>query len=237
MKAMILAAGLGTRLGNITENIPKALVDINGRSVLRIAVEKCTLAGFDDIIINVHHYADLVEREVENLRAEGFKISISDERDHLMETGGGLYKAKGFFIDEPFILYNADIITDIDLKKMFSIHQSGKSLATLAVRHREGNRYFLTDNGGRLRGWINKSTGEKIVSGSGKLSEVAFSGIHIINPQIFKYMDDGRYTMTALYLQLSSKHIISTFLHDEGYWFDMGSPAKLEEVRKYLKEN
>jgi len=235
MKAMILSAGMGTRLGNITENIPKALVDINGRSVLRIAVEKCTLSGFGDIIINVHHYADLVEREAENLREEGFKISISDERDQLLETGGGLYKAREFFSDEPFLLYNADVLTDIDLKKMLNYHDTGNSLATLAVRHRDGSRFFLIDSGGRLKGWINKSTGEKIVSGSGRLSEVAFSGIHIIDPQIFRYMEGGRYTMTALYLQLSAKQRISTFLHDEGYWFDMGSPSKLEEARKFLR--
>jgi NDP-sugar pyrophosphorylase family protein len=106
MKAMIFAAGLGKRLGKITENIPKALVDINGRTSLHIAVEKCSLHGFNDIIINVHHFADMVENEVNRLNNMGFRISVSDERDMLLENGGGLYKAKGFFDNNSFLLYN-----------------------------------------------------------------------------------------------------------------------------------
>ena len=109
MKAMIFAAGLGKRLGNITKDTPKALVDINGKSILRRIVEKVTSHGFSDIIVNVHHHAGLVEKEIEKLVSEGFQISVSDERDLLLETGGGLYKAKWFFDDRPFLLYNSDI--------------------------------------------------------------------------------------------------------------------------------
>jgi NDP-sugar pyrophosphorylase family protein len=236
MKAMILAAGKGTRLGKITESIPKVLIDINGKSMLRHAVEKCTASGFDDIIINVHHFADMVEVEIDKLRKLGFRITISDEREILLETGGGLYHARKFFGKDPFLLYNADIITDLDISQLVNHHNRNRSLATLAVRNRPGVRYLLVDDEHRLRGWCNKSTGERIITGSRtrKLTEIAFSSIHIIDPEIFNYMSEGIYTMTALYLQLASKHKISTLLIDDGYWFNAGTPEILEEVRKIL---
>jgi MurNAc alpha-1-phosphate uridylyltransferase len=239
MKAMILAAGMGTRLGKITESIPKALVDINGKSVLQIAVEKCSNSGFDDIIINVHHFADLVEIEIELLRKKGYKITISDERNLLLDTGGGLYKAKNFFDKNPFLLYNADIITDLDLSVLYEFHRKCKGLATLAVRNRKGNRYFLVNNEGRLSGWCNKATGEKIITDRipGEMTEIAFSGIHIIDPVIFDYMSEGIFTMTSLYLQLASKHNIFTYRHDEGYWCDIGTPENLGFVRNMLFSN
>jgi NDP-sugar pyrophosphorylase family protein len=146
MKAMILAAGKGTRLGKITASVPKALVDIGGKSVLQLAVEKCTLSGFDDIIINVHHFAGLVEDEVERLRNMGYKISVSDEREMLLETGGGLFKARDFFDKTPFLVYNADIISDLNLSALYNFHIKKKGLATLAVRVRAGNRFYLIDN-------------------------------------------------------------------------------------------
>src|SRR5665648_1161539 len=122
MKAMIMAAGKGTRLGKITENIPKALVDINGKSVLQLAVEKCTASGFNDIIINVHHFAGMVEDEVERLNKSGYMITVSDERGMLLETGGGLHKARGFFDKDPFLIYNVDIISDLDLSALYRFH-------------------------------------------------------------------------------------------------------------------
>jgi MurNAc alpha-1-phosphate uridylyltransferase len=237
MKAMILAAGKGTRLGKITQSIPKALVDINGKSVLQIAVEKCTNAGFDDIIVNVHHFADMVEEEIRNLNRMGFRITVSDEREMLLETGGGLFKARNFFDNNPFLLYNADIITDLDLSEMTSFHFRQRGIATLAVRHRTGNRFFLVNNEGLLRGWYNRSTGEKILTGpeNEELNEIAFSGLHVIDPEIFKFMEEGAYTMTALYLKVADSGKIFTYRHDEGFWADIGTPESLEEVRKYLK--
>lgn len=236
MKAMILAAGKGTRLGKLTEKTPKALIDINGKSILRLAAEKCQSAGFDDIIINVHHFADQVETEVERLNRTGFRISVSDERDMLLETGGGLFKAKEFFDNKPFLLYNADIISDINLKSLYDFHIQNPVIATLAVRKRPGNRFFLIDKNGFLKGWCNKSNGEKIITGkeNEELSEIAFSGIHIIDPEIFKYMNKGVYSMTALYIQLASTHKINTYCCNEGYWFDIGTPEKLEEIRNFL---
>jgi len=239
MKAMIFAAGLGKRLGSITESIPKALVDINGKTALQRAVEKCSAHGFNDIIINVHHFADMVDDEVTRLHKLGFRVSISDERDKLLENGGGLYKARHFFDKTPFLLYNVDIISDFDLTSLYRQHILRKGLATLAVRHRPGNRFLLVDNEGQLRGWRNISTGEQILAGvvEKDLSEIAFSSMHIVDPEIFNYMHEGIYSMVTLYLRLAGEHNIYTLKHDEGYWIDVGTPESLELVRKLLSNS
>jgi NDP-sugar pyrophosphorylase family protein len=236
MKAMIFAAGLGKRLGKITESIPKALVDINGKTALRLAVEKCSAHGFNDIIINVHHFADMVEDEVKRLNSEGFRISVSDEREMLLENGGGLYKAKDFFDNKPFLLYNVDIISDLGLTSLYHYHLKKKGLATLAVRNRPGKRFLLVDKSGQLRGWRNISTGEQILAGKTEtgLSEIAFSSMHIAEYEIFNYMHEGVYSMISLYLKLAEAHNIFTLRHDEGYWIDVGTPESLEYVRKLL---
>jgi NDP-sugar pyrophosphorylase family protein len=236
MKAMIFAAGLGKRLGKITENVPKALVDINGKTALHLAAEKCSGYGFNEIIINVHHFADKVEREVQQLNMKGFNISVSDEREMLLETGGGLYKARRFFDDAPFLIYNVDIISDLNLSSLYNCHIEKKGLATLAVRKRAGSRFYLIDNSGLIRGWRNNSTGEEILCGtkSEDLFEIAFSGMHIVEPEIFNYMCNGVYTMTNLYLKLAAEHKIYTFRDDEGYWGDIGTPESLEYIRKLL---
>jgi NDP-sugar pyrophosphorylase family protein len=236
MKAMIFAAGLGKRLGNITESIPKALVDINGKTTLQMAVEKCASYGFDDIIINVHHFADMVEDEVRRLNKIGFKISVSDEREKLLENGGGLYKARDFFGKSPILLYNVDIISDLDLSVLYALHIKKKGLATLAVRHRPGKRFLLVDDEGQLRGWRNTSTGEQILAGVSAegLSEIAFSSMHIVEPEIFNYMWEGVYTLITLYLQLAAEHNIYTLKHDDGYWVDVGTPESLDYVRRLL---
>jgi len=236
---MIFAAGLGKRLGSITERIPKALVDINGKSALQLAVEKCTEYGFDDIIINVHHFAELVDDEVKRLNKAGFRISVSDEREKLLENGGGLYKAREFFGQDPFLLYNVDIISDLDLSSLFNLHLEKKGLATLAVRHRPGKRFLLVDKEGQLRGWRNISTGEEILVGvtNAGLSEIAFSSMHIVEPEIFNYMKAGIYSMIDLYLNLAGEHNIYTLKHDEGYWIDVGTPESLDFVRKLLSKN
>ena len=233
---MIFAAGLGKRLGNITEKIPKALVDINGKTALQMAAEKCTQFGFDDIIINVHHFADMVEKEVKRLNKTGLRISVSNEREMLLENGGGLYKARDFFDNTPFLLYNVDIISDLDLSSLYKLHIEKRGLATLAVRHRPGKRFLLVDKSGQLQGWRNISTGEEILSGksSETLSEIAFSSMHIVEPEIFDYMHEGIYSMIDLYLILAKEHPIYTLKHDEGYWIDVGTPESLEYVRKLL---
>jgi NDP-sugar pyrophosphorylase family protein len=178
----------------------------------------------------------MVGKEIERLRKLGYRITVSDEREKILDTGGGLFKARHFFDSEPFLLYNADIITDFDLSKLLDYHNIDKSLATLLVRHREGKRFFLVNKEGVLKGWCNKTTGERITTGytGEKLTEIAFSSIHIIDPEIFNYMPEGVYSMTSLYLKLASDHIISTLCDDSGYWFNTGTPEILEEVRKFL---
>jgi N-acetyl-alpha-D-muramate 1-phosphate uridylyltransferase len=235
MKAMILAAGKGTRLGKISESIPKALLDINGKTALQIAVENCSSHGFNEIIINVHHFADMVEDEVKRLNKMGFSISVSDERAMLLETGGGLFKARRFFDNNPFLIYNVDIISDMDISAMYKFHLEKKGMATLAVRNRPGNRFFLVNESGLIRGWRNKSTGEQILTRPTEegISEIAFSGMHIVEPEIFNYMDEGIYSMITLYLKIAEDHNIFTFRDDDSFWTDIGTAENLEYVRKH----
>ncbi len=236
MKAMIFAAGLGTRLGELSRERPKALVDVNGMTALRLAAGKLASAGFDDLIVNIHHHPALMMEEIEKLRSDGFRVTVSDETDGLLDTGGGLLKARHFFTDKPFICYNVDIFTDLNISDMYQQHLAYGALATLAVRHRPGNRFYLVDGTGRIRGWRNIATREEIITiGSSKgLEEIAFSGIQVLSPEIFEKMPAGIYTMTSLYLTLAGKNRIMTYPHDQGYWFDCGTPANLEKIRNYL---
>ena len=238
MKAMIMSAGKGTRLGKITETIPKVLVDINGKTLLQVAAETCARYGFDDIIVNVHYMAGMVEEEVKRLNRLGFKITVSDERDLLLENGGGLYKAKDFFDSNPFLVYNADIVTNLDLSSLYHYHLKNKGLATLAVRNREGSRFLLVNSDGVLKGWCNIATGEEIlaVNGEEDLSRIGFSSIQIIEPEVFKYMRDGIYTVVSLYLELAASHNIYTYRCDDGYWFNVGTPEELEKVKAFLNK-
>jgi len=239
MKAMIFAAGLGTRLGKITSGTPKALVEVDGKSLLRRAVEKCTVEGFGDIIVNIHHFPDLLLAEIGELRRDGFCIEVSDETDELLETGGGLFKARGFFGKEPFLVYNADIVTDCNLGDLLGYHRKMGGVATLLTRKRPGNRFLLVDNSGRLLGWRNRSTGEEILVTSGTnpahLEEIAFCGIHIIDPAIFGSMKGGVYSLMPFYLGIAGEKKIYTLRNDNGYWFDIGTPEKLEEANNYFR--
>jgi len=236
MKAMIFAAGLGTRLGEITRARPKALADINGKTMLELTVEKMVRSGFDDMIVNIHHHPEQMLEEIEKLRAKGYTITVSDERDELLDTAGGLYKARNFFGDAPFLAHNVDEFTDLDLPGMYRQHIASGALATLAVRHRPGNRMLLTDAAGRVRGWRNNATKEEIITveSSRKLEEVGFSGIQVLSPAIFELMQEGIYSLTSLYLMLAKNHPIMTCLHDYGYWFDCGTPQNLEKIRAHL---
>jgi NDP-sugar pyrophosphorylase family protein len=238
MKAMIFAAGLGTRLGEMTLSRPKALAEINGTTMLELTAEKLVRAGFDDLIINIHHHPGQMLEETERLRRKGYSITVSDESDELLDTAGGLFRARDFFGSEPFIAHNVDEFTDLDLTGMYRLHASSGALATLAVRHRPGNRMLLIDDTGRLRGWRNNATKEEIltVGNSKKLEEVGFSGIQVLSPGIFDLMQEGIYSLTSLYLMLAKDHRVMTCLHDYGYWFDCGTPQNLEKIRSHLRK-
>ena len=238
MKAIIFAAGLGTRLQSLSQNAPKALVKVNEVPLLHTAIQHLSKHSFNDIIINVHHFADQIISFVQSQNYDGIKISFSDERDELLDTGGGLWKAQEFFDNEPFLAYNVDVISNINLYNLFKTHCNSNALATLAIRNRQSSRYLLFNNENELCGWRNINDKSEILSRqSNSLLELAFSGIHIISPEIFKlYNQSGKFSMTPVYLELAKKNIIKGYLHDEDYWFDTGTPEKLEEASNFLSK-
>jgi NDP-sugar pyrophosphorylase family protein len=236
MKAMIFAAGLGTRLNNETLNKPKALVDVGGKTLLQRAIEKLKNEGVSEIAINVHHFSNLVISFLNNSDF-GIKIHISDETEKLLDTGGGLKKAAGFLAgDEPILIYNVDIISDLSLQLLLQEHLKSNSLVTLAVRKRETQRYFKFDETKQLLGWINKKTGETKISRQANFEtavEMAYSGIHIIQPEIFSLMpENDRFSITDFYLELAKTHSIKGYFDDSELWMDVGKPEQLEEARR-----
>jgi len=240
MKAMIFAAGKGTRLKPLTDNTPKALIKVNGTPMIELVIKKLISIGVREIIINVHHFANQIINFLNTNNNFGIKIEISDESDKLLDTGGGLKKASWFFdTNEPFILHNTDIISDIDLLDMIAFHKNNNALATLAVRKRESNRYFLFNNNFDLCGWENIKTTEKIISKkSTLLNQFAFSGIHIINPIIFNYLNQTcKFSIVNSYLELSKNKTIKGFDHTTDYWFDVGDTKKLEIAEKHIRNN
>lgn len=241
MKAIIFAAGLGTRLKDITIEKPKALVEVNGVSLLEIAIRKLKYFGFKDIIINVHHHSEQIKTFVNNLRYDDLRITVSDESFKLLGTGGGIKKASGYFSgEEAFLAYNVDVITDLDLGKLYKQHKISGALATLAVRRRDTSRYLLVDDQNILCGWCNVKTGERIISREKpeELTSVAFSGIHIISTQLPGLItEDGYCNIIDVYLRLASDHDILTIEHDSGFWFDVGTPEQVKEVSIFLKKN
>ncbi len=238
MKAMIFAAGLGTRLKPYTETTPKALVPVGGMPMLEILITHFQKNGINDIIINVHHFSEQVICFLEQNSNFGATISISDESDLLLDTGGGLKKAAWFFDDgKPFLVQNVDVISDISYQEMIDLQSQSGSFATLAVSERETSRYFLFDERMKLCGWENTKTGElKIVNHNFQnLKRYAFSGIHIIDPEIFNLMvNDGRFSIIDTYLHLAATHKITGFEHNPENWVDMGKPDELIKAKSIL---
>lgn len=238
MKAIILAAGLGTRLKPITNKIPKALVEINNKTLLELAVLRLINFGIKDIVINVHHFADKVVQYLIEKNNFGINISISDERELLLDSGGGIKKAAAFLNgSSPFLVYNVDIISNINFSSMLAEHNSSSRIATLAVRQRDSSRYFLFDDENRLHGWQNIKTNEIKPHGIeiDKLKRLAFSGIHIIDPKIFKLMPDGKvFSIIDLYLSIAKSEKIIAYKHDEDLWLDVGKKVNLDEAKSVL---
>lgn len=232
MKAMILAAGLGTRLQHLTENKPKALVEVKGKTLLERSIRTLTQAGVDDIIINVHHYAPLI---IDFLKRHKFdaSISISDESNLLLDTGGGIKNTASFFNDNnPFVIYNVDIISDINLKAMLDYHRDKKPLASLAVRQRDTQRYLLFDENMRLCGRYNAKTEEQTLVFPEKKNcrPLAFSGIHVLSPEVFNFMPDEKvFSITDFYVHIANKQTVMGYEHNEGYWMDMGKLKSIED--------
>jgi len=233
MKGMILAAGLGTRLKPWTDLHPKALAIVNGKSLLQRNIEYFQQFGITEVIVNVHHFADQIINAVKKNNGWGSAITISDETAAVLETGGGLQKASWFFKDD-FVLMNVDILTDLNLHAMISLHQQKKALATLAVTERATSRYFLFNEQQDLCGWKNVNTGEeKIEKNDIPLSQKAFSGVHVINPKIFSLIQQqGKFSMVDVYLSLCAQNTIQYFDHSSSKFIDVGKPESIVKAEQ-----
>jgi MurNAc alpha-1-phosphate uridylyltransferase len=232
MKAIIFAAGLGTRLGTLTENKPKALVEVNGKPMLEHVVTYLKSFGIRDIIVNVHHFGPLLINFIKQKNNFGIHIEISDESDTLLDTGGGLIKASHFFADgKPFVAHNVDVLSTTNLNEVLKLHEKKNALATLVVKHRDTSRYLLCNAEGNISGWRNTKTGEEIIAKpSTEYSEVAFSGIQIIDPKLFECNHlTGKFSLTNMYLELAKTQTIASYL-DKGLWFDLGKPENITEA-------
>ncbi|MEM6343370.1 MAG: nucleotidyltransferase family protein [Bacteroidota bacterium] len=230
MKAMFFSAGLGTRLRPLTNDRPKALVEVSGRPLLEWNILRLKAAGYTDIVVNVHHFGQRVMDFVQGLDLEGMRFYVSDERSELLDTGGGLWHARQFLADgEDFLLCNADILTDLDLAALRQQHLSQDGLATLSVRQRQTSRYLLFDENKTLCGWQNVKTGEtKMSREETDLIPWAFSGHHYISPRIFPLIAErGVFSIIDLYLRLAKQHDIYAFPDQEASWLDVGKPERL----------
>jgi len=238
---MIFAAGLGTRLKPFTDYHPKALAEVSGITLLELAVKKLITAGINDIIINVHHFPEQIIDFLQQKNNFGINIITSDESDQLLDTGGGLKKASWFFNDnKPFIAYNVDVFSDIDLGLLYHTHIQSNAVATLAIRHRDTARYFLFNENNHLCGWKNIKSGEQKISKGNpeNLSPLAFSGIQILHPTIFHLItEEGKFSMTDVYIRLATYHNITGFIHDSGIWMDLGRTENLEEASSIMRIN
>jgi NDP-sugar pyrophosphorylase family protein len=236
MRAMILAAGLGTRLKPLTDITPKALIKIKNQTLLELQIKKLKAEGFDEIIINVHHFADRIKEYLKKNNFFDCSIEISDESEKLLDTGGGLKQASHFFSDgKPFLVHNVDILSNINLKKLMEVHLSLASIATLAIQDRKSSRKFLFDKDMTLCGWMNGKTSEKIISKNkeNELNSFAFSGIQVIDPKIFKYFTDKDvFSLIELYLSVAKRENINGFVHTEVEWVDLGKVENLNKAEQ-----
>lgn len=233
MKAMIFAAGLGSRLKPWTDHHPKALALVNGKPLLQRNIEYLQGFGIREVIVNVHHFSEQIIAAVRSNQGWGSKVIISDESDEVLETGGGLLKAAGYFsAEKDFVVMNADILTNMDLGAMMLQHRQQQPLATLAVSERETSRYFLFDQDNTLCGWCNVKTGEeKIVRQTEVLLPKAFSGLHVISSVLLELVEQrGKFSMVDVYLTLARNHRIRCFDHTGAALVDVGKPESIAKA-------
>jgi len=245
MKAMVLAAGLGTRLRPLTDHRPKALVEVDGRTMLEITLSRLRAFDIREVIINVHHFADKILDYLKANNNFGMHIEVSRE-EVLLDTGGGLKKAAPFFLDDsngidrPFLLHNVDVISTVDLRSMVQFHTENRALATLAVQDRHTSRYLLFDEQlqlcGRRSGHDQKN---EFVRSVQPAQALAFCGIHIISPRLFGMMEEeGVFSIITSYLRLAAlEEKILAFRADEYYWRDLGTPDNVLQAAQDLKQN
>ena len=230
MKAMIFSAGLGTRFKPWTDSHPKALALVNGKSLLQRNIEYLQTYNIKDVVVNVHHFCDQIIDSVKANKGWGSNVVISDESDTVLETGGGLLKAKDLLKNgEPFITLNVDILTDLDLDKLISFHKTNNPLISFGITNRKTSRYFLFDNNNRLCGWRNVNTGdEKISIDKPSLHPMAYSCVAVFQPDIFDAIQQrGKFSLTESYLSLAPEHIILGYDHSSDKLVDVGKPESV----------
>ena len=243
MKAMIFAAGLGTRLKPLTDHMPKALVPVAGKPMLEHVIRKLIAFGCDEIVINVHHFADQIIDFLKEKNNFGITIHISDETDMLLDTGGGIKKAASFF-HEPFLIHNVDILSNVDLKSLYEYHLTSENDATLLVSPRKTVRYLLFDEKNHLCGWVNKDTlqtkPEGFVYQPEVQKEYAFSGIHIVSPTLFNYMGEnwtGKFPIMDFYLQTCQEAKLGGHVKEDLQLIDIGKPETLAQAEEFIHSN
>lgn len=254
MRAMIFAAGLGTRLKPLTDTLPKALVPLAGKTLLQWQIERLKAAGITDIVVNVHHFPDMIINYLRENDNFGCRIAVSDERDMLLETGGGLRKAKSLLLgigsresgnnDEPILICNVDILSNIDLPTLLQAYNP-EEMGVVVVSPRDTQRYLLFDETNRLCGWTNIATGEirpaSLASSPNSLiaSRLAFSGMQVLNPRIFDVMDKvvaekgDKFSLIDLYLSIAEKEILRAFIPENYRMMDVGKIAQLSEAESF----
>ena len=237
MNAMIFAAGLGTRLRPLTNDRPKALVEVAGKTLLQHQIEKLKASGFDHIVVNIHHFGQQIIDFLDKHEHFGIDIRISDERELLLDTGGGIKAAiKLFDNDEPILIHNVDIISDIDLRELYALHHG---VATLAINKRETSRYLLFDENNDMKGWTNIKTGEIKPSSLDKdgLSMFAFSGIHVVDKSIRNYLEnivEPAFPIMDFYIKLCQQEQIHGIDVTGKQWVDCGKPEHLEKAKDII---
>ncbi len=240
---MVFAAGLGTRLRPLTDSLPKALVPVAGKPLLQHTIEKLKASGFNEIIINVHHFADRIIDFVRKNDNLGIRIEFSDESEKLLDTGGGIKRASWFFDDgQPFLIHNVDILSNINLRELVKQHRESNSTATLACSERKTSRYLLFDGSNRLRGWMNEKTGEVkspvAYRDPAHYRKLAFSGIHLLQPSLFEQMEKmpDAFSIIDFYIQYCDEVAITSYAPEEMQTIDVGKPEALLVAERFLNK-
>jgi len=241
MKAFLLAAGFGTRLKPFTNEHPKALADVNGKSLLERNILYLQRWGVEEVVVNVHHFAEQIIQTLQEHKGFGSRVLISDESDAVLETGGGLKRAAPLLQDsEPFLMMNVDVLCDFDVHRMLQAHQQTHALATLAVQKRPSSRALLFDRGGQLSGWTNFKTGERRIVRpvvQEQLTAFAFSGIQMLSQSFLtKMRREGKFSIIESYLDLCPAETISAWEHTGDAWLDVGRPESLEQARRLFQD-
>ncbi len=230
---MLFAAGLGTRLKPFTDHHPKALAEVNGKTLLEHNLRYLQHFGIEDVVVNVHHFADQIEEALNENSGFGSWVTISDERDEVLETGGGLKRAVHYFEgEEDFVVMNVDILTRLDLGRMIEAHEQSGAIATLAVMQRSSSRQLLFDNAMTLCGWENLQTGQqRIARNADQTQQRAFSGVQVISSRLLQSIhQEGKFSIIDVYLEAAQTEIIKGYDHTGNVFLDVGKPESLEKA-------